>query len=170
MASLQKITPNLWFDRNAEEAVSFYTSVFRNSSTENVVRYGSAGYEVHGMEKGTVMTIEFTLEGQKFLALNGGGHFKFSEAISFIVNCESQEEIDYYWNTLGEGGDPAAQECGWLKDKFGLSWQIVPTEWDTLFEAADEEGKDRLMTALLKMKKIDIAELRKTAGQVEQTA
>jgi predicted 3-demethylubiquinone-9 3-methyltransferase (glyoxalase superfamily) len=165
MIRINKIQVNLWFHDNAEEAVTFYTQVFRNSKTGAVTRYVGAGHEIHGMEKGTVMTIDFELEGQQFVALNGGPHFKFNEAVSFIVNCDSQEEIDYYWNALSEGGDKAAQQCGWLKDKFGVSWQITPVEWLVLFEAADEEGKERLMTALLKMKKIDISELRKAAGQ-----
>lgn len=170
MASVQKITTSLWFDHNAEEAVHFYTKVFRNSSIGAIARYGNAGREIHGMEKGTVLTIEFELEGRQFTALNGGSHFKFNEAISFIVNCESQEEIDYYWFALSEDGNPAAQQCGWLKDKFGVSWQIVPTEWQKLFEAADEEGQDRLMTALLQMKKIDIEVIRKAAGRMEEPA
>ncbi|HLG38801.1 MAG TPA: VOC family protein, partial [Chitinophagaceae bacterium] len=126
MATMQKITANLWFDRNAEEATKLYTSIFKNSKIGRISKYGKEGYEVHGMPEGTVMTIQFWLEGQEFIALNGGPQFKFNEAVSFIVNCDSQDEIDHYWEKLSAGGDKSAQVCGWLKDKFGLSWQIVP--------------------------------------------
>src|SRR5437899_7303414 len=121
----QKITPFLWFDDKAEEAVNFYVSIFTNSKIGSITRYGDEGAEVSGRPKGQVMTVSFQLEGQEFMALNGGPHFKFTEAISFVVNCETQEEVDYYWEKLAEGGQES--QCAWLKDKFGLSWQIVPT-------------------------------------------
>ena len=120
MATMQKITSNLWFNNQAEEAVNYYTAIFKNSKIDRITRYSKAGQEVHGMAAGSIMTISFSLEGQSFVALNGGPHFKFTEAVSFIVNCENQEEIDYYWNKLSAGGDEQAQQCGWLKDKFGL--------------------------------------------------
>ncbi len=156
---MQKITPNLWFDKEAEEAAAFYTSIFKDSSVGKVSRYGKEGFEVHRQKEGTAMTVEFALEGQKFLALNGGPIFKFSEAVSFIVDCEDQEEIDYYWNKLKEGGDEAAQQCGWLKDKYGLSWQIVPKALGKLMSDPDAEKSGRVMNAMLKMKKLDVAEL-----------
>ena len=123
---VQKIIPFLWFDKQAEEAARFYASIFKNSRIGEVTRYGKEGYEVHGMEEGTVMTVDFEIEGQKFVALNGGPVFKFNEAISFQVLCETQEDVDYYWEKLSEGGDKKAQQCGWLKDRYGVSWQIVP--------------------------------------------
>jgi predicted 3-demethylubiquinone-9 3-methyltransferase (glyoxalase superfamily) len=159
MATLQKITSNLWFDHQAEEAAKFYTGTFRNSKLGKITYYGKEGFEVHKMPEGTVMTAEFYLAGQQFIALNGGPYFKFSEAISFIVNCESQEEVDEYWDKLGAGGDEKAQQCGWLKDKFGLSWQIVPTILPELICAGDQVKAGRVMTAMLKMKKLDIAGL-----------
>lgn len=153
---MQKITPHLWFDDQAEEAAEFYTSVFPNSEIVNVSRYSEAGHEVHGRPAGSVMTVTFTLDGQTFIALNGGPHFKFTEAISFFISCATQEEVDYYWERLSAGGEEGP--CGWLKDKYGLSWQVVPTALDTLL--ADKAGKaDRVMEALLQMKKIDIAAL-----------
>ena len=124
---MQKITPFLWFANQAEEAVKFYTSIFRDSKIGKVTRYGKEGFEIHRMPEGTIMTAEFQIEGQKFVALNGGPHFKFTEAISFVVNCQTQEEVDYYWEKLSEGGDEKAQMCGWLKDKYGMSWQVIPT-------------------------------------------
>ena len=161
MASIQKIFPNLWFAKEAEEAAQFYVSIFKNSSIGKTSRYGKEGYEIHKMEEGTVMTIEFFLEGQQFLGLNGGPIFKFTEAVSFVVNCESQDEIDYYWDNLTKDGDPNAQQCGWLKDKFGLSWQIVPSMMDDWFASSEKEKSGRAMNALLKMKKLDIATLEK---------
>lgn len=161
MATMQKITSNLWFDKQAEEAVNFYMSVFKNSKLGRIARYGKEGFEIHGMPEGTVMTIEFWLEGQGFVALNGGPHFKFSEAISFIVNCDNQGEVDYYWEKLKEGGDEKAQICGWLKDKFGLSWQIVPTVLPDMMSNPDAAKSQRAMKAMLQMKKIDIAALEK---------
>src|SRR3989454_5670705 len=127
MPSIRAITPCLWFDDQAEEAAKFYTGIFRNSRIVTMARYGKEGYEVHQRPAGTVMTVEFELDGQPFTALNGGPAFKFNEAISFQINCETQEEVDHHWNSLSEGGDERAQQCGWLKDKFGLSWQVVPT-------------------------------------------
>lgn len=159
MATIQKITPNLWFDKNAEEAANFYVSVFKNSKIGRISRYGKEGHEIHGMPEGIVMTIEFSLEGQKFLGLNGGPHFKFNEAVSFIVNCETQDEIDYYWNKLSEGGDKSAQQCGWLKDRFGLSWQVAPAIIGDMLSNPDSKKREAVMAAVLKMKKIDIQKL-----------
>jgi predicted 3-demethylubiquinone-9 3-methyltransferase (glyoxalase superfamily) len=159
MPTLQKITPFLWFADQAEEAARFYVSVFANSAIGAITRCGKEGFEVHGRPEGSVLTVSFRLEGQEFTALNGGPHFKFTEAISFVVNCETQAEIDHYWQRLGEGGDERAQQCGWLKDRFGLSWQIVPAELPTLL--AEGEGAERVMRALLQMKKLDIAALRR---------
>jgi predicted 3-demethylubiquinone-9 3-methyltransferase (glyoxalase superfamily) len=156
---IQKITPFLWFDHQAEEAVSFYTSIFKDSRILTITRYGEEGAEVSGRPKGTVMTIEFRLLGQEFVALNGGPIFKFTEAISFVVNCESQDEVDYYWDKLSAGGDPKAQQCGWLKDKYGLSWQIVPTVLGKLLSDPDPEKARRVMKAMLQMKKIEIEPL-----------
>ena len=161
MATMQKMTSNLWFNDQAEEAVKFYTSIFKNSKTGRINRYGKEGYEIHGKKEGTVMTIEFWLENQGFVALNGGDQFKFNEAISFIVNCETQKEIDYYWEKLKEGGDEKAQICGWLKDKYGLSWQIVPAALPGMLSNSESEKSQRVMKALLQMKKIDIATLEK---------
>lgn len=159
MATMQKITPNLWFDQQAEEAANFYVSIFKNASIGKVSRYGKEGYEIHKMPEGTVMVIEFELEGQKFTGLNGGPIFKFSEAISFIVHCDNQEEVDYYWEKLSAGGDEKAQQCGWLKDKFGLSWQIVPAILPKLLSNPDNAKAQRAMKAMLQMKKIDIKKL-----------
>lgn len=159
MATMQKITSNLWFDQQAEEAVKFYTSVFKNSVIGRIARYGKEGHAVHGMPEGTVMTVEFWLADQAFVALNGGPHFKFNEAVSFIVNCETQDEVDFYWEKLSEGGDEKAQMCGWLKDKFGLSWQIIPAILPELITNPDPEKAGRVMNAMLQMKKIDIATL-----------
>jgi predicted 3-demethylubiquinone-9 3-methyltransferase (glyoxalase superfamily) len=158
---MQKITPCLWFDDQAEEAVAFYTAIFNNSKTLTVARYGEAGQETHGKPAGSVMTVAFELAGQAFTALNGGPVFTFNEAISFQVNCETQEEVDYYWQKLSAGGDEKAQQCGWLKDKYGVSWQIVPTVLPKLINDADAEKSKRAMEAMLKMKKIDIDELKR---------
>ena len=158
---ISKIVPNLWFAAQAEEAARFYTSIFPNSSVGRITRYGKAGHEIHGMEAGTVMTVEFTLDGQDFLALNGGPVFTFSEAISFIVNCDTQEEADYFWDKLTQGGDPNALQCGWLKDKFGVSWQVVPIAFNELMSDPDPEKSERMMEAMLQMKKLDIAALKK---------
>ena len=151
---MQKITPFLWFDNNAEEAAKFYTSIFKNSKIIDVTRYGEAGAEVSGRPKGTVMVITFQLNGQEFIALNGGPQFAFSPAISFVVNCAAQEEIDEFWEKLSEGG--ATQQCGWLQDKYGVSWQIVPTVLGKMMQDKDTKKSERVMRAMLQMKKIDI--------------
>lgn len=153
---IQKITTNLWFNTEAEEAVKHYTSIFKNSSIGRIVRYGNERHEIDGLSVGDVMTIQFHLEGQEFVALNGGPQYKFTEAISFIVNCETQEEVDYYWEKLSEGGDEKAQVCGWLKDTFGVSWQIVPNSLNDLLTDSNPEKSGRVMKALLQMKKINI--------------
>ncbi len=152
---MQKITPFLWFDSQAEEAVKFYTSIFKNSKVGDVARYGDAGPG----PKGTVMTTAFEIEGQEFIALNGGPVFKFTEAVSFVVHCDSQEEVDYYWDRLSEGGQEV--QCGWLKDKFGLSWQITPTILPKLIKDKDPVKSQRVMAAMMQMVKIDIAGLKK---------
>jgi len=158
---MQKISPCLWFDDQGEEAAKFYTSIFKDSKIGDVTRYGKEGYEIHGREEGTVMTVEFEIEGQKFLALNGGPIFKFNEAISFQVYCETQEELDNYWEKLSEGGDEKAQQCGWLKDKYGVSWQIVPTILIKMLKDKDSEKSQRVMKAMLQMHKLDISILKK---------
>lgn len=157
--STSKITPFLWFDGYAEDAVAYYVNIFDNSRILNVSHYGKEGYEVHGQKEGTAMVVVFELENQTFNALNGGPAFRFSEAISFAVNCDNQEEVDYYWDALGKDGPPEAQQCGWLKDKFGLSWQIVPRRLPELLTSADQAKTGRVMNAVLQMKKIDIEKL-----------
>jgi predicted 3-demethylubiquinone-9 3-methyltransferase (glyoxalase superfamily) len=161
---IQKITPFLWFDDQAEEAVRFYASIFKNSKIESITRYGEEAAEASGRPKDTVMTVAFQLAGQEFVALNGGPHFKFNEAISFVVNCGSQDEVDYYWEKLSEDGDAKAQQCGWLKDKYGVSWQIVPTIMVELLTDPDPEKSRRAMKAMLQMKKIDIETLKRAAS------
>jgi len=161
MLNKQKIVPCLWFDDQGEDAANFYVGIFKDSRIKNVSRYGEAGKEVHGKKPGTAMTVAFELEGQPFTALNGGPQFKFNQAISFQISCESQAEVDHYWDKLSEGGDPNAQQCAWLKDKFGLSWQVVPTALPRLLSDPDRAKAGRVMNAMLKMKKIDIAELEK---------
>lgn len=161
MQPTKKITPCLWFDNQAEEAAEFYTAIFPNSKIVNISRYGEAGQEVHGKSAGTVMTVAFELDGQMFTALNGGPMFKFNEAISFQVDCETQEEVDYYWEKLSKGGDEKAQQCGWLKDKYGVSWQIIPRILVEMLNDPDYEKSQRAMTAMLQMKKIDIDELKR---------
>ena len=156
---MQKITPCLWFDTEGEDAARFYTSVFPNSRIVEIARYGSAGPRPEGM----VMTVEFELDGQRFIALNGGPEFKFSEAISFQVNCETQDEVDTFWSKLSDGGEEGP--CGWLKDKFGLSWQIVPTVLPELLSDPDREKSQRVMQAMLSMRKIEIGELERAAAQ-----
>ena len=152
---MQKITPFLWFDNNAEEAMNFYTSIFKNSKVLTVSRYGEAGPG----PAGAVMTAEFELEGQEFVALNGGPRFKFTEAISFVVNCETQEEVDYFWEKLSEGGEKS--RCGWLKDKFGLWWQVVPVILAELMSDPDPEKSKRVMRSMLTMDKIEIEPLKR---------
>lgn len=159
MTSMQKLTSNLWFDSQAEEAVNFYTSVFKNSKIGRISRFGKEGFEIHGRPEGSVMVVEFELEGQSFTALNGGPHFKFNEAISFIINCDTQEQVDYYWNTLTEGGDEKAQMCGWLKDKYGLSWQVVPVVLAEMMNDPDPVKSGSVMKAMLQMKKMNMAAL-----------
>jgi predicted 3-demethylubiquinone-9 3-methyltransferase (glyoxalase superfamily) len=158
---IQRIVPCLWFDDQAEEAAQFYTSIFRNSRIVKVARYGEAGHEIHERPAGSVMTVEFELDGQTFTALNGGPYFKFNEAVSLQVLCDTQEEVDSYWEKLSEGGDENAQQCGWLKDKYGLSWQVVPTVMSEMFEDHTSEKFQRVMEAMLKMKKMDIAGLKR---------
>ena len=152
----QRITPNLWFDTEAEDAAQFYVSVFKDSRIINTSHYGSDGPG----PAGSVMVVSFELEGQRFTALNGGPAFTISEAVSFIVNCETQEEVDSFWERLSEGGDEQAQMCGWLKDRYGVSWQIVPTALPEILGGADREGAQRAMQAMLKMTKLDIGALR----------
>ena len=164
MAVISKITPCLWFDDQAEAAVGFYTGIFKNSKVTTVSRYGGAGKEIHGKAPGTVMVVAFELEGQTFTALNGGPIFKFNEAISFQVNCESQAEVDHYWTKLSAGGDPSAQQCGWLKDRYGVSWQIVPTALVEMLNDPDATKSQRVMTAMLQMKKLDISALRRAGA------
>ena len=155
----KKITPCLWFDTQAEEAAKFYASVFKNSKIGKVSRYGKEGFEVHGKKAGTVMTVEFELEGQKLLALNGGPHFKFNEAVSFQVHCETQQEIDHFWSELAKDGEEGP--CGWLKDRFGLSWQIIPKALPEMLMDGNSETAQRVMRSMLQMRKIDIAALRR---------
>ena len=154
---MQKIVPNLWFDTESEEAAGFYTQVFDDSRIVNVTHYTEAGPR----PAGEVMTVEFELQGQRFVAINGGPQFKFDEAVSFAIECEDQKEIDYYWERLGEGGEEGP--CGWLKDRYGLSWQVVPTGMEELFADPDKKRAERAMAAMLKMRKIDIAALREAA-------
>jgi predicted 3-demethylubiquinone-9 3-methyltransferase (glyoxalase superfamily) len=156
---IQKITPFLWFDNQAEQAANYYVSIFRNSRIGQVTRYGKEGYEIHRMEEGAVMTVDFDIENQKFMALNGGPVFKFNEAISFQVLCDTQEELDYYWEKLSEGGDKNAQQCGWLKDKYGVSWQIVPKVLPKMIQDKDQVKSQRVMKAMLQMQKLDIQTL-----------
>jgi len=159
MPTGQPITPCLWFDKQAEDAARFYAGIFKNSKIGKISRYGEAGREVHGQAPGTVMTVDFELDGQRITALNGGPLFKFNEAVSLQVFCEDQKEIDYFWDKLSKGGDPNAQACGWVKDKFGLSWQVVPATMRTFFEDSDSAGARRAMEAMLHMKKIDVGAL-----------
>jgi predicted 3-demethylubiquinone-9 3-methyltransferase (glyoxalase superfamily) len=161
MPVVQRITPCLWFDDQAEQAAAFYIGIFNNSKILRVSRYGEAGREVHGRPAGSVMTVLFELEGQPFTALNGGPIFKLNEAVSFQVMCETQKEVDYYWEKLTEGGDPAAQQCGWLKDKFGVSWQVVPRALLEMFDDPKSGKSQRAMQALLGMKKLDIDGLKR---------
>ncbi|HMD13728.1 MAG TPA: VOC family protein [Bacteroidota bacterium] len=160
---MQKITPFLWFDNNAEEAVNFYISIFKDAKIGTVARYGDEAAKVSGRPKGSVMTMTFQLFGQNFMALNGGPLFKFTEAISFMVNCETQQEVDEYWEKLSAGGEPG--QCGWLKDKYGVSWQIAPTALGKLLSDPDPAKSKRVMAAMLQMKKIDINKLQQAHDQ-----
>ncbi|MGH7527982.1 MAG: VOC family protein [Gemmatimonadales bacterium] len=169
MASVSKISPCLWFADQAEEAARFYTGIFKNSRIGKISRYGEAGREVHQRPPGSVMLVEFELEGQRFSALNGGPVFQFNEAISLMIDCKDQRELDYYWEKLSAGGDPNAQQCGWLKDKYGLSWQVVPAALNDLMADPDPGKSGRTMQALLQMKKIDIAALERAhSGKAEK--
>ena len=162
----QKIRPCLWFDDQAEEAAAFYTSIFPDSRITRVTRYGEAGFEFHGKAPGTAMTVAFELDGQTFTALNGGSVFRFNEAVSLQILCATQAEVDHYWERLGAGGPAEAQQCGWLKDRYGLSWQVVPEVLLELLQADDQAAVRRATEAMLRMKKLDIAELRRAfAGQ-----
>lgn len=155
-----KIVPCLWFDDQAEEAAAFYTGIFGNSRVGRVTRYGKEGFEVHGRPEGSAMTVEFELDGQAFIALNGGPVFTFNEAVSFQVLCDTQDEVDYFWDRLGAGGDEQAQQCGWLKDRFGLSWQVVPRALIELVGDPGSARSQRAMKAMLGMKKIDLQAIR----------
>ncbi len=156
---MQKITPFLWFDDQAEEAVKFYTSIFKNSKTGRILRYGQEAAKASGRPVGSVLTIEFEIEGQKFVALNGGPDFKFNESVSFVINCETQKEVDYFWEKFtADGGEESA--CGWLKDKYGLSWQITPTVLIDRLHDKDPQKAEQVMKAMLEMKKIDIEKLK----------
>lgn len=162
---MQKITACLWFDDKAEEAAKFYASIFKNSKIGDITLYGKEGYEIHGRSAGSVATVEFEIEGQGFVALNGGPVFKFNEAVSFQVHCETQEEVNYYWERLSEGGDEKAQQCGWLKDRYGVSWQIVPTALIKMLKDKDNKKSDRVMRAMLQMHKLEIDALKQAYGQ-----
>jgi predicted 3-demethylubiquinone-9 3-methyltransferase (glyoxalase superfamily) len=161
---ITKITPCLWFDHEAEEAARLYTGIFKNSKITSIQYYPAVGQEIHGRPEGSVMTVNFELDGKPFLALNGGPIFKFNEAISFEIECETQEELDHYWEKLSAGGDPEAQQCGWLKDKFGVSWQVVPKVLNELIADPDKAKSDRVFTAMLKMQKLDIEPLKRAAA------
>ncbi|HVL11705.1 MAG TPA: VOC family protein [Gemmata sp.] len=159
--TLQKITPCLWFDDQAEEAARFYTALFPNSKLGAVTRYTEAGQEIHGKKPGSVLTVELELDGQRFTALNGGPMFKFTEAVSLQIHCDTQAELDHFWEKLSAGGDPKAQQCGWLKDKFGVSWQVVPSVLPKLIEDPAKAG--RVLGVLMGMQKLDIAALQAAA-------
>lgn len=161
MPKIQKIAPCLWFDNQAEEAAKFYVAIFEDSRIVSVTRYGKAGHEIHRRPAGSVMTVGFEIGGQTFTALNGGPLFKFNEAISLQVLCETQKEIDHYWDALSDGGDPKARQCGWLKDKYGVSWQVVPAALPRLLADAGPERSERVMNALLRMQKLDIDGLKR---------
>lgn len=163
-ARFQRITPCFWFDDQAEEAVGFYTAVFANSRIVSTMRYNKESAQASGRPEGSVLTIAFQLDGQDFTALNGGPIFKFNEAVSLVINCQSQAEVDHYWNHLLEGGDPNAQQCGWLKDKYGVSWQVVPAELIRLLSDPDPDKARKAMAAMLQMKKIDVEALRRAVA------
>jgi predicted 3-demethylubiquinone-9 3-methyltransferase (glyoxalase superfamily) len=166
MQTVSKISPFLWFNRQAEEAANFYTSIFPNSRITELARYPDYGQEFHGATAGTVMTVAFELDGRSFIAFNGGPVFRFNESISMTVYCDNQEELDHHWERLGEGGDEAARQCGWLKDKYGLSWQIVPRVLPEMLVDPDPERAKRAFAAMMDMRKLDIAALKRAqAGQ-----
>jgi predicted 3-demethylubiquinone-9 3-methyltransferase (glyoxalase superfamily) len=161
-----KITPCLWFDSEAEDAARFYTGIFPNSKITSISHYGEAGREVHGQPAGKVLTVAFELDGRPFTALNGGPQFKFNEAVSFQIPCRNQEEIDYYWDKLTAGGDARAQQCGWLKDRYGLSWQVFPAAVMDMLQDQDRKKADRVMQAIMEMRKMDLKALERAyAGQ-----
>ena len=161
-----EITPCLWFDSEAEDAARFYTGIFRNSKITSITRYGEAGREVHGQPAGRVLVVAFELDGQPFTALNGGPQFKFNEAVSLQIPCKTQEDIDYYWDKLTAGGDARAQQCGWLKDRYGLSWQVFPAALMDMLQDRDRKKADRAMQAMMEMKKMDLKALERAyAGQ-----
>ena len=167
MSTTPRIRPCLWFADQGEEAARFYTGIFPNSRIVAITRYGEAGFEIHQRPTGSVMTVTFELDGQQFTALNGGPMFTFNEAISLEVHCKDQEEVDYYWERLGEGGDPAARQCGWLKDRCGVSWQIIPTAMERMFEDPESPATQRAMNAMLQMEKLDIHELERAYAGTE---
>jgi predicted 3-demethylubiquinone-9 3-methyltransferase (glyoxalase superfamily) len=165
MKLAQKIAPCLWFDHQAEEAATFYVSVFENSRIDRISRYTEAGREIHGRAPGSVMAVSFFLDGQPFTALNGGPVFRLNEAVSFQVWCDTQRELDHYWEKLTAGGDPGAQQCGWLKDRFGVSWQVLPTILNDLLGHRDPDKAQKAMAALLTMKKLDIGGLKRACNE-----
>lgn len=160
---MQKITPCLWFEDQAEEAATFYVSVFKNSTLGNLTRYGEAGAEVSGRPQGSVLTVSFTIDGQEFVALNGGPAFTFTEAVSFMVTCDTQEEIDHMWSRLSRGGEEG--RCGWLKDKYGLSWQLVHPAWEEMLRDKDPKKSEAVMQVILQMTKPDLGAIRRAYGQ-----
>jgi predicted 3-demethylubiquinone-9 3-methyltransferase (glyoxalase superfamily) len=162
---MKNITPCLWFDTQAEDAATFYTSIFKNSKIKHIGRYSEVGQEHHRKPPGSVMVVSFEINGQEFTALNGGPLFKISEAVSFQIMCESQEEVDYYWEKLSAGGDAKAQACGWLKDKFGVSWQVIPIEFLQIVSGPDAQKAQRAMQAMFQMKKLDINVIRRAAEE-----
>lgn len=161
MPKISKITPCLWFDKQGEKAAKFYVGIFPKSKIVRVTRYSKAGREIHGGKPGSVLTVEFKLAGQTFTALNGGPLFTFNEAVSFQVMCDTQAEVDYYWKKLGAGGDPRSQQCGWLKDRYGVSWQIVPRKFLELLKDHTSAKTERAMAAMMGMKKLDLAALKR---------
>lgn len=163
MPAFARINPCLWFDSQAEQAANYYAGIFPNSKITQVARYPGVGQEIHGRPEGSVMTVAFELDGAPFTALNGGPVFKFTEAVSFQVMCDNQQEVDHYSSKLGEGGDPDAQQCGWVKDKFGLSWQVVPRRLLELTTSTEPGVAEKAFAAMMKMKKIDIAEIERAA-------
>ena len=169
MAKMQRISPCLWFDSQAEEAAKFYTTVFKNSRIGKISHYGKEGFDQHHKPAGSVLTVQFFLEDQEFLALNGGPNFKFSEAVSFTVNCDTQDEIDFYWEKLSEGGDKNAQQCGWLKDKFGLSWQVTPTFMTEALSGGPNSKTESVMKVMMQMKKLDLAKLKEAYNKPEMS-
>jgi predicted 3-demethylubiquinone-9 3-methyltransferase (glyoxalase superfamily) len=158
---MTRIVPCLWFADQAEQAAQFYTSIFKNSKINGITRYGTAGFEIHQRPAGSVMTVDFELDGSHFTALNGGPVFTFNEAVSFQIICDTQEEVDAYWDKLTAGGDPKAQQCGWLKDKFGLSWQVVPAGMQEMLSDPTSDAASRAMSAMMQMKKLDLNELKR---------